>query len=231
MPAYNEAENIVPMLDEVLRVAASLSSDFEVIVVDDGSRDNTAQRVLDYSQKHPQVRLCQHETNKGYGAAVYSGLISAQHNWVFFTDADRQFVLDELSQLLEKADPADMVVGYRAPRRDPFIRLLNAWGWHAFVTILFGSTVRDIDCAFKLMRREVITNVGPLVESRGAAFSAEWLVVAKKLGYRIDQVPVTHKPRVAGKPTGAKFHVVWRAFKELLRFRMRLWQKGLPSRK
>lgn len=230
LPAYNEAENIAPMLADVVRVAGSLSDDYEVVVVDDGSADATANEVLRFASDHPQVRLVRHPRNQGYGAAVYSGLTNATRAWVFFTDSDRQFVLDELKLLLAQAGDADMVIGYRAPRRDPPLRLLYGWGWNSLVSILFGYTARDIDCAFKLMRRELVQKVAPLVKSRGATFSAEWLVLSRRLGYRIREVPVSHRPRVAGKPTGARLHVVWRAFRELARFRIRLWREGLPSR-
>jgi len=229
LPAYNEAENIEPMLTDVVRVAATVSDDYEVIVVDDGSRDDTAQVVRRFAVVQPRVRLVEHPRNLGYGAAVYDGLTSATKEWVFFTDSDRQFVLDELRLLFEKVDGADLVAGYRAPRQDPPLRLLYGWGWNLVVRLLFGHTVRDVDCAFKLMRRELVRQVAPLVMSRGATFSAEWLVVSKKLGFRIAEVPVTHRARTAGKPTGARLHVVWRAFRELFRFRFRLWREGLPA--
>ena len=230
MPAYNEAENIEGMLEDAVRVARSLTADFEVIVVDDGSRDSTADVVRRYAAADPAVRLVQHPHNLGYGAAVYTGLTSATKDWVFFTDSDRQFVLEEVSRLLEHRDEADIVVGFRAPRRDPPLRLLYGWGWNFLVSLLFGYTIRDIDCAFKLMRRDVVETLAPLVQSRGATFSAEWMVMARRLGYRIAEVPVTHRPRQAGHPTGARLHVVWRAFRELAGFRVRLWREGAPSR-
>ena len=107
-------------------------------------------------RRYPQVRLVQHEVNQGYGAAVFTGLTSAKKELVFFTDADRQFDLREIEKLLALIGEADLVVGYRAPRRDPFMRRLNGWGWSWLVTVLFGYTARDIDCAFKLMRRTVV---------------------------------------------------------------------------
>lgn len=230
MPAYNEAENIESMLEDAVRAAESLSPDFEIVVVDDGSKDGTADAVRRSAASDPRIRLVEHERNQGYGAAVFSGLTAATKEWVFFTDSDRQFVLEEIARLLEHTGAADLVVGYRAPRQDPPLRLLYGWGWNFVVSLLFGYTVRDIDCAFKLMRRDVVQRLAPQVHSRGATFSAEWMVMARRLGYRIVEVPVTHRPRRAGNPTGARLHVVWRAFRELARFRLRLWREGAPTR-
>lgn len=226
MPAYNEAENIEGMVEDVIQVMNSLVDDYEVIVVDDGSRDATSQVVKSLEERYPQVRLVQHEVNQGYGAAVFSGLTSAVKEFVFFTDSDRQFDLREIEKLLDRIDQADLVVGYRAPRRDPFMRKLNGWGWSGLVTLLFGYTARDIDCAFKLMRREVITRLKDKVMSRGATFSAEFLVRAKRAGYRIVEVPLRgHRPRVAGSQTGARLDVILRAFKELVQVRIALWRE------
>lgn len=229
-PAYNEGANLNGTLTDAVRVTESLTDDYEVIVVDDGSADDTAEVVLNFAREHPKVRLVRHRVNQGYGAAVYSGLTSATKDWAFFTDADRQFVLDEIALLLDRRHQADMVVGYRAPRVDPMVRLVNAWGWNTLVRLLFGYTVRDVDCAFKLMRREVIEELAPRVLSRGATLSAEWMVLARRLGFRIFEVPVTHLPRRAGTPTGAKPHVVVRAFRELAAFRLRLWREGVAPR-
>lgn len=224
MPAYNEEENIAAMIEDVVAVMASVADDFEVVVVDDGSRDRTAQRIKDVARRHPQVRLVQHERNQGYGAAVFTGFTSSVKDWVFFTDSDRQFDLNEIHKLLALVGQADLVAGQRAPRRDPFIRRLNGWGWSLLVNMLFGYTAHDIDCAFKLIRREVIQSIRDQVASRGATFSAEFLVLAKRAGYRIREVRLSgHRPRTAGQPTGAKLHVILRAFRELIRFRWRLW--------
>jgi glycosyltransferase involved in cell wall biosynthesis len=172
------------------------------------------------------VRLVQHPVNLGYGAAVYDGFAAATKELIFSTDGDRQFVLDELNKLLPKIGEADIVVGYRAPRRDPWLRVLYGKGWSMLVTILFGYTARDIDCAFKLFKRDIITKIGPQIEARGATFTAEWLVRTKRAGYRFAEVPVTHQPRRAGSQTGARLHVISRAFTELARFRIKLWREG-----
>jgi glycosyltransferase involved in cell wall biosynthesis len=225
LPAYNEEENVDPALMEAIEIVGPIANDYEVIIVDDGSRDGTAEKVRQLAERYPQVRLVQHQVNQGYGAALYSGFTNAGKELVFFTDSDRQFDLTEVKKLLPFIDEYDLVIGYRAPRRDPFMRKLNGWGWSALVTLLFGYTSRDIDCAFKLFRRELMDRIN--IESRGATFSAEFLVRAKRAGYRIREVPLAgHRPRVAGSPTGARLDVITRAFRELIRFRWRLWVKG-----
>jgi len=228
LPAYNEEENIRPMVLEVVEVfdglvARGRISDYEAVVVNDGSKDKTAEVVEALSREHSTVRLVNHEVNKGYGAAVYTGFVSARKDLVFLTDSDKQFDVSEISKLLPLMDEADLVAGYRAPRRDPFKRRLFGMGWSVLVTVLFGYTVRDVDCAFKLFRREIIESID--IASRGATFSAEFLVRAKRKGYRFREVAVTHLPRVAGTQTGAKMHVILRAFRELIRFRWQLWQE------
>lgn len=233
MPAFNEAENIPEMVADVLRILPKLTDDFEVIVVDDGSRDDTAVVTQQLSAAHPQVKLVQHGVNKGYGTAVLTGLTHASKELVFFTDADRQFDLSEIEKLLAHIETADLVVGYRAPRRDPFMRRLNGKGWSWLVTLLFGYTARDIDCAFKLMHRSVVEQLQDEITSGGATFSAEFLVRAKRAGFKIKEVPINgHRPRVAGNPTGANPQVIVRAFKELVQFRFGLWREAkLPLKR
>lgn len=226
LPAYNEDANIRATLEDVSRVAAKLAAKHEIIVVSDGSRDRTSDVVREYSHAHACVRLIEHATNMGYGSAVWDGLIAAGNEWVFFTDSDRQFDLDELANLVALAPEADIVAGYRAPRRDPWMRRLNAWGWRLLVTLFFGRTLRDIDCAFKLIRRDVIRRLEGRVRSRGATFSAEFMVLAKRDGCRIVEAPLAgHRPRVAGCATGARMSVILRAFCELIRLRLALWSR------
>ena len=226
MPAYNEEENLPAMIAEVVRVMRPRCSDLEIIVTDDGSRDRTGEVLEELAQQYPELKPVHHPVNQGYGAAAYTAISHATKEIVLFTDSDRQFVLEEIDRLAPLLEQADMVVGYRAPRRDPFLRVLFGYGWSALVTLLFGYTARDIDCAFKLFRRELFDTIGPTIRARGATFSAEWLVRAKRAGYRIAEVPVSHLPRPAGSPTGARLDVITRAFRELWRFRLQLWREG-----
>jgi glycosyltransferase involved in cell wall biosynthesis len=223
-PAYNEESNIGAAIEHAVRVASSLVDDFEVIVVDDGSADHTADVVHEYATRHPQVRLVEHSVNQGYGAAVFDGLTAGIKEWAFFTDSDLQFVMDDLESLWALREKADLIIGYRAPRRDPFVRKFNGFGWTWLTNLLFGYVSRDVDCAFKLMSREVVDTVAPHVTSRGATLSAEFLVRAKRMGFATKEVPVTHLPRVAGSQTGAKLEVILRAFWEMFLFRIQMWR-------
>ncbi|MCG2769091.1 MAG: glycosyltransferase family 2 protein [Chloroflexota bacterium] len=223
LPAYNEAENIEEMTKAVMKTITSLTEEYEIIVVDDGSRDGTGDVVQGLNAEHPRIRLVQHDVNRGYGAALYSGFKAATKDLIFFTDADRQFELADLHKFWPEADSVDMVIGYRPERADPFHRRLFGWGWTWFTNLLFGYTARDVDCAFKLFKREIIDSIE--IKSMGATFSAEFLVRAKAKGYTIRELPVRHLPRVAGSQTGSRLDVILRAFWEILIFRIEMWRK------
>ncbi|HEY8476291.1 MAG TPA: glycosyltransferase family 2 protein [Chloroflexota bacterium] len=220
LPAYNEEALIAETVASVVAALQELAEDYEVIVVNDGSRDRTAAVVERIAQENPRVRCVSHAVNMGYGAALATGFGAATHELVFLTDGDKQFDVRELARFLPLIEHADLVIGYRSPRRDPWLRCLNGWGWNLLVRLLFGYTARDVDCAFKLFRRDVLRDVR--VHSRGATFSAEFLIKARRRGYRIVEQPVSHYPRMAGKATGARPAVILRAFRELLRLRLNL---------
>ena len=214
-PAYNEEKNIGRAIEESLEALSKLTDTYEVIVVDDGSRDRTAEIVKSFVQKNNHVRLVQHDKNKGYGEGLKSGIRASQYDYVFFTDSDLQFDLNELSLLTEYIPEYDVVIGYRKNRRDSFIRLINAKLWNLANKIMFGLKVRDIDCAFKLFRRDILNKVN--LTSGGAMISAELLLKLHHLGASIKEVGVTHFPRTEGSPTGAKPKVIIRAFEEMWR--------------
>lgn len=224
MPAYNEEANLPAMIADVVAIMQPRFTDFEIVVTNDGSKDRTGAVLRELAQQYPQLKPVDHVVNQGYGAAVFTALSNASKDVIFFTDSDRQFKLEEIDRLTPHLPEGDMVVGYRSPRRDPPKRVLFGHGWSSLVTLLFGYTARDIDCAFKLVRREAFERVAPSIVSRGAAFSAEWLVLSKRAGVHIIEVPVSHLPRTAGAQTGARADVIKRAFRELWAFRKRLWQ-------
>lgn len=220
LPAYNEEAVIGATVSAVVDFVSTLTDDYEVIVVNDGSRDRTREIVEEIARQNPAVRCVSHERNRGYGAALGTGFAAANREFVFLTDGDKQFDIRELALFLPLMEQADLAIGYREPRRDPLIRRLNGRGWNALVNLLFGYTARDVDGAFKLFRRQVLDRVH--VRATGATFSAEFLIKARRLGYRVVEHRASHYPRPAGQPTGARLTVIARAFRELIWLRLNL---------
>lgn len=224
LPAYNEEALIGATATSVADTLRTLVDDYEVIVVNDGSRDRTEAVVEELAAHDPHIRCVTHPVNRGYGEALRTGFSSATKELIFFTDGDKQFDVREIARFLPALEEADLVIGYRRPRRDPLLRLVYAWGWKLLVTLLFGYLARDIDCAFKLFRRSVWESIR--VRSGGATFSAEFLLRARRAGFRVVELPVTHLPRKAGRPTGGSPRVIIRAFRELLWLRLHLDGRG-----
>jgi glycosyltransferase involved in cell wall biosynthesis len=224
-PAHNEEANVRALVDEALETLPGLAESFEVIVVDDGSRDATGSIADELAAAHPGiVQAVHHPTNLGYGAALLSGFRAARHDLVAFTDGDRQFRVADLGLLTERLaadDRPDAVVGYRIKRADPPIRTLYARAYRFANLVWFGLKLRDVDCACKLFRREALEGIA--VESGGAFFSAELLIKLRTAGRTVVEVGVPHHPRVAGSPTGAKPSVVFRAVRDFWLLRLRMW--------
>lgn len=221
-PAYNEEANIAALCLKTAAVLKRVAGTWEVIAVNDGSRDRTAEVVAGLHKKEPRIRVVSHAVNQGYGAAVKTGFASAKLDWIFFTDGDGQFDVNELDRLAPLMADHDLVVGYRIKRADPFQRKANAWAWGTLVKTLFGlEGVRDIDCAFKIVRRSVFKAF--TLETTGAMISTELLVKSQKNGFKIAEIGVSHYPRTAGQQTGAKWSVIARAFKELFHYFFK-WQ-------
>jgi len=224
-PAHNEEANLAGLVEEALATLPELAETFEIIAVDDGSRDRTGAIADELAAAHPGVvRAVHHETNLGYGAAVRSGLAAARYELVGFTDGDRQFQVADLGRLTERmaaTDAPDVVVGFRIKRADPLIRTVYARLYRLANRVFFGLTVSDVDCACKLFRREALA--GLRVESGGAFFSAELLIKLRAADRSVAEVGVPHYPRTAGSPTGARPSVVLRAVRDFWNLRVRMW--------
>ena len=222
LPAYNEAENVEQAVSHVSEVARTLDRDYEIILVNDGSTDRTGEIGRQLEKEVPNFRLVEHYPNRGYGGALKAGFEAAEKELIAFYPGDAQFDFGEITRLLERLEEkdADIVCGYRVDRQDTAIRRLNAWGWNSVVRLLFGYLCRDIDCGFKLFRREVLDHVN--IVSDGAMIDTELLAGAKARGFRIVEAPLTHLPREAGEATGANVVVIVKAFRDLIRFRLRL---------
>ena len=218
-PAYDEEANVTRLLDEAVATLARFATRWEAIVVDDGSRDRTAELVAQYAAAHPEVRLVRHERNLGYGHALRTGFEACTGEAIFFTDADLQFRLEELAALLPAFEQADVVIGYRIRRQDPWHRRFVARVYHVALRTMFGLKVHDIDCAFKLFRRPVIDALLGHLESRSAFISPELIIRAQLAGFRIAEVGVHHYPRTAGAPKGATPKVIARTIGEMARLR------------
>jgi glycosyltransferase involved in cell wall biosynthesis len=230
-PAHNEAENIEALVAEALEELPKLAETFEIIAVDDGSKDATGELADRLAEAHPGVvRAVHHPVNQGYGAALRSGFGASRYPLVCFTDGDRQFQVADLGRLLERmtrpaqraADSVpDVVVGFRIKRADPAIRLAYARIYRACLRLLFGLRVTDVDCACKLFQRAALEGIR--LESGGAFLSAELLIKLGASGRSIVEVGVPHHPRTAGSPTGAKPRVILRAVRDFWSLRFRLW--------
>lgn len=229
-PAHNEEANVEQAISEMRDVLRSVceEDEYEVIVVDDGSTDRTAEIVGKLSEIDPRVKLIQHETNMGYGQAVKTGLQAGSLDYVFFTDSDLQFDVWELERLVPFLNRADVVCGYRIERQDPWNRRFIAKGWNYLVRVLFYVPVRDIDCAFKIFRREALEGLS--IESVGALINTELMVKLGRSGFGVAEVGVNHFPRAGGEQSGAKISVIFTAFRELLRMRRYLKNIDMQER-
>ena len=214
-PCYNEVANIKPLVIKSLSTIERVTSDFELILVDDGSSDGTADIIDELAAKYPEVKAIHHSTNSGYGSALQTGFRASSKNLVFYTDGDAQFNIAELPDILPLIHRCDIVSCFRINRQEGPLRIFNAWCWSKLVCLLFGLHLRDIDCAFKLYKREIFDNIK--MKSTGALIDAEILARASRKGYTIMQAGVRHYPRTAGIQTGANIKVVVRAFIELFK--------------
>ena len=226
-PAYNEEENVAETVHRALdEIGPLVDGRIEVLVVDDGSTDRTGPIADALAAADERVRV-HHQANRGYGGALRAGFANARGELIGFSDGDLQFDLAEMDRLLRRlADtrkPVDVVIGYRIKRRDPPHRIFIAKTYNAIVSLGFGLRVRDIDCAMKLFRREVLDGLPLTTDS--PFLSAELLIKLRARGERIAQIGVNHYPRAAGTNTGASFQKILRTFRDLARLRLALWTR------
>jgi len=220
IPAYNEASNIALTIEEAKRVMPEASNLWEVVVVDDGSTDQTSAIVQGFSRECKNIRLIHHEKNRGYGAALRTGFTNARYEYVVLFPADSQFELKQIRDFLRKIDGADVVVGVRRDRKDNLARRINGLIFNLSVKILFGLNFNDIDCGFKLYKRNIFKNIK--LTCNGALIDTEFLYKAKLDRLNVKQIDVIHKPRLHGYPTGGDLRVIFYAMRETIRLWLRL---------
>jgi glycosyltransferase involved in cell wall biosynthesis len=222
-PVYNEEKTIQNTVVKAKNVLEKIVNKWEIIVVNDGSTDRTAGIVEKIIQNDSRIRIITHFSNRGYGAALKTGFYTSQYPWIAFTDSDGQFDFKEITKFTEKQKEtdADLVIGYYLDRKVSFWKKITSRIWELLVNLLFGLKVRDIDCAFKLISKKVIDKIPKLESERGAFISSELLIKAKKSGFKIVEIGVTHYPRKEGKGTGRSLNVIIKSFIDLIK----LWKK------
>ncbi len=214
-PFWNEEKNIEKVIDNAIPIANSIASTWEILIIDDGSIDKTLEKAEELKKKNPNINIISHTPNRGYGAALKAGLENAKYDIVVFTDGDAQFDFSEVSSFVESIEKSDIVIGYRKKRQDNFIRhilmnMLKVWDY-----IFFRFWFKDIDCGFKMFRKEALAEILPL-RSEGAMITTEILAKSVRKRLKIKEVEVTHYPRQFGNQSGANLPVIIRAVLESL---------------
>ncbi len=226
-PAYYDEHNIPKVVEGALRVVGEMGiTEYEIIIVEDGSPDRTGEVADELAARHERVRVIHHETNQGYGAALRTGFLAAKYDYVFYTDGDNQFDLDELKKFVALAPYTDIVAGYRVKKQYSRYRRFTSWVYNMILRQLFDIQDRDVDCAFKLYPTELFRRIE--IESRDAFIDAEIAIKARHLGYSATEIGVTHLPRTDGISTGARPSVIWRTIKEIRRFH-RVYRRRLDG--
>lgn len=221
-PCYNEEDNIFNTVSKAIKVLESLKLDnYEVIVVDDGSTDNTTAVVQTLTAKNPKIRLVNHNRNRGYGAALKTGFSSAKFDWIAFTDSDGQFDFREINQFFETAKTHQVIAGFRKRRSDSKFRRFMAFLLRIWDTVLFGLNLKDVDCGFKLIKKSVIDKIFPLV-TESAITETEMMAKIHRAGFPIKQIGVVHHSRTEGVQTGGNFKVIFKAVIESLKLFLHL---------
>ncbi len=227
-PAYNEEGNIKTTVASAKEILEKVAKKWEIIVVNDGSKDRTGEIAEELAKKDKQslasgaskrIRVV-NQANAGYGGALKTGYRNAKYPWVAFADSDGQFDFGEITKFLEKTGSADLILGYRLHRADPFMRKVFTWGWRLFPRFIFGLTIKDYSCGFWLIKKKVFDSIQPLVGEEKVT-KIEMLTKAKRKGYKFAEVGVHHYPRKFGKQTGANLKVVLKSISDLIV----LWQK------
>jgi glycosyltransferase involved in cell wall biosynthesis len=217
-PAYYDEMNIAKVVNKAVEVLESLRlKDYEVIIIEDGSPDKTGEVADKLAEQHAKVRVIHHKINMGYGATLKDGFNSAKFEYVFYSDGDNQFNLDELKKFMILIPFSDIVVGYRKQKEYSFYRKFTSLCYNYLLKALFDIRFWDIDCAFKLFKADLFKKIS--IESNDAFIDAEIMIKAKLLGYTSTEIGVEHYPRVDGISTGARPSVIFKTLKEIYGFR------------
>lgn len=226
-PAYYDEHNIGKVVDKAVEVAESLNlKDYEITIIEDGSPDNTAKVADELAAKYPNVKVIHHAQNKGYGATLWEGFITAKFEYVFYTDGDNQFDLEELRKFVALIPYSDMVVGYRKKKQYSTYRKLTSFVYNYVLRLAFDIDFIDIDCAFKIIKTDLFRNI--TVSTKDAFIDAEIMIQAKLMGYSYTELGVAHLPRLDGLSTAARPSIIFKTIWEILQFR-KMYKKQLNA--
>ncbi len=215
-PAYNDSGTIASLVITALHSASTLTENHEVIVVNDGSSDGTAQILDELARVYPRLRIVTHEANRGYGGALRSGFAAASKDIIFYTDGDAQYDPSEMGLLWQEMNPGvDLVNGYKLSRSDPWHRIVIGRVYHHVVKQMFGLRVRDVDCDFRMLRRSIFDRVR--LEKNSGVICLEMMKKIQDAGFRIVEVPVHHYHRAYGRSQFFNFPRVYRTGVDVLK--------------
>lgn len=227
-PCVNEEGNLETTVSKAVSILDSLKLDYEIIIVNDGSKDRTGQIAEKLAKENKNIKVITHPKNLGYGEALKSGFYNAKYDTIVYTDGDGQFDFSQVTNFINKLSEADLIIGYRIKRQDPLFRLLFAKGWALALFAFFRLKLRDVDCGFKMIKKQILEKIPKLQSQRGAMINAELAIKTKKAGFNVAQIGVNHYPRLSGKPTGANITVIIKSFLDLVKL---WWQvkQGKPA--
>ena len=219
LPVYNEGDNIKKVIEDSANFLQDrdIFKDYEIIAINDGSRDNTAAILSGLANKFPYLKVITHCRNLGYGKALTSGSTNAQFPLVFFMDADGQFNIGEIEKMLFYLEEFDIIAGNRYKRADAFYRVMLGKIYSWSISLLFRLKLKDVNCGFKLFKRETLETEN--INCGAGIFYAKLLLKAKNRGFRIKEIPVEHFPRLKGRQTGASPRVIFNAVIDLIKLK------------
>lgn len=227
-PVFNEEANLEVLLNQALRIIPQIAKQYELLIINDGSTDDSLKIAQKIAKKHNEIKVLSHPSNLGYGEVLKTGIKQSQYEWIFWTDSDLQFDLAEIVNLVRESNKYQAIIGYRKKRVEGIFRHFNANLFKLYIDLLFRIKVKDIDCAFKLFQADLLKK---LKLSSGSAFtSAEILYLLKKKGIKFKEIPVTHYPRLYGQATGANLGVIAKACAEALTTYLKIKFSSLKSK-
>ncbi|MBI4234831.1 glycosyltransferase family 2 protein [Candidatus Peregrinibacteria bacterium] len=212
-PAYNEEENLKTHIQKILPVLAAIADNYELLIINNGSTDQTPKIADNLAAQNPRIRVIHHESNRDYGGALKTGFENCNYEWIAYTDSDLQYDFGEIREMLPFLSECDGVIGIRKNRQDSLYRKFQSKIFNLLTKLMFRLKAKDINCSFKVIKKEFIDRIK--ITSRSSFIDAEILIKTQKKGAKFKEMEVTHYPRIAGAATGHRPQVIFITFKEM----------------